>query len=43
MGVKSLELAAGQRGPGPGGGAQRGRGRRTSAPRDLYVRLGLHG
>ena len=33
MGIKSLELAAGQQDPGPGSGAQRGRRERTSASR----------
>ena len=42
MHVKSLDLAAGHRGPGPESGAQRGRRGRSSAPRDLDVRLGLH-
>ena len=33
MGIKSLELAAGQQDPGPGSGAQRGRRERTSVSR----------
>lgn len=33
MGVKSLELAAGQQDPGPRSGAQRGQRERTSASR----------